>query len=171
MKKIVVRIITIFLLAVTFFIIFQFSNQNGEKSSGVSQKFVRIIIEKLPQTKELSEDTKIEIIQNSQVFIRKGAHFSIYMIVGMLIMTFMSTYKVKIVIKIFISILVGATYAISDEIHQSFIPGRASSIIDVGIDTLGVICGITIIIIIISIYKAIFGKTNAKLNRRGERKK
>lgn len=32
-------------------------------------------------------------------------------------------------------------YAFSDEYHQSFVPGRCQSLIDVGIDTAGVIAG------------------------------
>jgi VanZ family protein len=30
-------------------------------------------------------------------------------------------------------------YAISDEIHQSFIPGRNASVMDIGIDTIGIL--------------------------------
>ena len=51
--------------------------------------------------------------------------------------------------------LVGALYAASDEFHQSFVPGRGPSIIDVGIDSLGVFTGILGVLIIISIYIAL----------------
>jgi len=33
-------------------------------------------------------------------------------------------------------------YAMSDEFHQSFIPGRTSTMVDVGIDTLGAFIGL-----------------------------
>jgi VanZ family protein len=33
-------------------------------------------------------------------------------------------------------------YAITDEIHQSFVPGRSSRVLDVGIDTLGALLGL-----------------------------
>jgi VanZ family protein len=39
-------------------------------------------------------------------------------------------------------ILICVLYAISDEIHQSFVPGRGPSIIDVFIDSTGAITGI-----------------------------
>ena len=48
--------------------------------------------------------------------------------------------------KNFVSICVGLLYAISDETHQYFIPGRQASPIDVGIDTCGVITGILIVL-------------------------
>jgi hypothetical protein len=33
-------------------------------------------------------------------------------------------------------------YAITDEIHQSFVPGRSSRVLDVGIDALGALLGL-----------------------------
>ena len=66
--------------------------------------------------------------------------------VGILIMAFMCTYNVKQKTRIFVSICVGLLYAISDETHQYFIPGRQASPIDVGIDTCGVITGILIVL-------------------------
>ncbi|MGA2090469.1 MAG: VanZ family protein [Endomicrobiales bacterium] len=35
-------------------------------------------------------------------------------------------------------------YACSDEFHQSFVPGRVASVIDVGIDSLGAVVGLII---------------------------
>jgi VanZ family protein len=36
----------------------------------------------------------------------------------------------------------GVLYAVSDEIHQSFVPGRMGSPVDVGIDAVGVVVGV-----------------------------
>jgi VanZ family protein len=36
-------------------------------------------------------------------------------------------------------------YALTDEYHQSFVPGRTSTLIDVGIDTIGALIGLTVI--------------------------
>ena len=99
-----------------------------------------------------------KIVERSQPIIRKGAHLSIYTLVGILIMSFISTYKLHLKYKFSLSILVGLIYAISDEIHQSFTPGRTASPIDVGIDTFGVFLGIIMVLIIISVYKALTEK-------------
>ena len=139
--------------------IFKFSSQDGQTSSGLSRKVARKIIDVFPYTRSLSENTKIKIVEKSQPIIRKGAHLSIYTLVGILIMSFISTYKLHLKYKFSISILVGLIYAISDEIHQSFIPERTASPIDVGIDTLGVFLGIIIVLIIISVYKALMEKS------------
>ena len=42
------------------------------------------------------------------------------------------------------STIIGILYAITDEIHQLFVPGRSGRILDIGIDSLGVITGIFI---------------------------
>ena len=46
-------------------------------------------------------------------------------------------------------------YAMLDEIHQAFVPGRGALITDVMLDTLGVITGIFISLLIIKLYKII----------------
>lgn len=44
--------------------------------------------------------------------------------------------------KIFLfSCIFGILYAISDELHQYFVPGRISSFFDLGIDSLGAVLG------------------------------
>ena len=54
--------------------------------------------------------------------------------------------------RMILSILLGMLYAISDEIHQGFSPGRSPRIADVYIDTLGVILGTLLILLVIKIY-------------------
>jgi len=155
LKRNLYRIITLILLVLTFISIFNFSNQDGQASSGVSRKVAKKIIDIYPYTKNLNEENKKQIVEKIQPIIRKGAHLSIYTLVGILMMSFISTYNIKLKYRFLISILVGLGYASSDEIHQSFIPGRNASIIDVGIDTSGVLLGIILVLIIISVYKKI----------------
>ena len=158
MKRTLFRITMLILLGLTFISIFNFSNQDGKASSGLSKKVARKIVDVFPYTKNLSEKTKNKIVEKTQPIIRKGAHLSIYTLVGIFIMSFISTYKIHLKYKFLISILVGLVYASSDEIHQSFIPGRTASIIDVGIDTSGVLLGIILVVVIISVYKALTEK-------------
>ena len=126
MARTIFRIILITLLCLTFFQIFQFSNEDSTKSSSRSREVMKKIIDIFPYTKNLSESTKIKIVEKSQPIIRKLAHFSIYALVGVLIMAFVSTYKLLLWKKFGISIFVGLLYAISDEFHQSFIPRKVS---------------------------------------------
>ena len=67
-------------------------------------------------------------------------------------MGILSTYPIKENWRILLSVCLGMMYATSDEIHQSFTPGRTPKITDVYIDTLGVILGILLILLGIKIY-------------------
>ncbi len=152
------------LLLATFAIIFKFSSQIAEESDGISNGVLRKIIDVFPYTKELSEEIKIKMVEHGNPIIRKLAHFSIYALVGVWIMAFMSTFDIRLYKKWIISMLVGVLYAASDEFHQSFVPGRGPSIVDVGIDSLGVLTGILAVLIIISIYRAL--KSDKKIEEK-----
>lgn len=129
MKKVIIRIISMLLLLMTFLIIFGFSAQNGEESEGISGKVTAIIVKYIPHANELSIEEKQELIDELHPIIRKIAHFSIYAVVGVSIMSFLYTFSIKKKVQIGSSLLIGLLYAISDEFHQSFIP-RQSSIMD-----------------------------------------
>lgn len=152
------------LLLTTFATIFKFSSQIAEESDDISNGVIRKIIDVFPYTKELSEEIKIKMVEHGNPIIRKLAHFSIYALVGVWIMAFMSTFDIRLYKKWIISMLVGVLYAASDEFHQSFVPGRGPSIVDVGIDSLGVLTGILAVLIIISIYRAL--KSDKKIEEK-----
>jgi vanZ family protein len=152
------------LLLTTFATIFKFSSQIAEESDDISNGVLRKIIDVFPYTKGLSEEIKIKMVEHGNPIIRKLAHFSIYALVGVWIMAFMSTFDIRLYKKWIISMLVGVLYAASDEFHQSFVPGRSPSIVDVGIDSLGVLTGILAVLIIISIYRAL--KSDKKIEEK-----
>ena len=126
MKEVILRIISMTLLLCTFFVIFNFSAQNGEESGGLSKKVTTIFINKFPYTRDLSVETKEKLIEHGEPIVRKLAHLSIYTVVGMCIMSFMCTFHLKLRIKLGVSLVVGLVYAISDEWHQSFVPRKRS---------------------------------------------
>lgn len=152
MQKNVLRGILIVLLLCTFYIIFGFSSQDGEKSGGISKKITGFILVKSSKYNSLEQMKKEEVSKRTERIIRKIAHFSIYTLVGFLLMALFSTYEnIKRKYQIYISAIMGILYAISDEIHQSFTPGRGPKITDVFIDSLGVFFGMTVILLIVEI--------------------
>lgn len=154
MKRTLLRILFLLLLCLTFFAIFKFSSQDGVESGGLSKKVTTKFVNIFPYTKNLSNETKNKLIEHGEIIVRKSAHLSIYTLVGIFIMAFMSTFNTSLKIQFGVSILVGLIYAITDEYHQSFVPGRGPSFVDVCIDTTGVFIGILIILAIVSIYRA-----------------
>lgn len=163
MKINIVRGILIIFLIGIFSMIFGFSNQNGTKSSKTSEKVTILITKNVKSIQNKPVDEKEKIIFYIEGIVRKIAHFTIYMIVGILIRTLCQTYKIHEIDKFSISIITGIIYATADEIHQAFIPGRSSMFIDVLIDTMGTTTGILIIMIIIEICEKInLNKDNHK---------
>ena len=149
------RIIFLIMLIVTFYIIFNFSAQDGEQSGSLSRKITTFIVEILSKVKNMDYNLKLHYIMKLESIVRKLAHFSIYTLVGFSVMGFFCTFDIKNKYKLLSSVLIGVTYAASDEWHQSFTPGRTPSLIDVGIDTLGVLTGIFVMIFLIILFESI----------------
>lgn len=143
------KIITIILIIAWMTLVFYFSNQVSDKSSKLSGGITRAILNffNILESKTLQQQSEIETI------IRKLAHYSIYAIGGILILLHVNLYKINKNKKVIISWLIGITYAITDELHQLFISGRSCEIRDVCIDSLGVITGIIILLIILKCKK------------------
>ena len=116
--------------------IFLFSAQPGEVSKRQSDR-VADGIEKISKDHE-------EINENGIVLIRKSAHFSSYLVLGVSVMWAMSSYKIKKSRVLLYSLLICLAYAMSDELHQSFVPERGPRAWDVCIDFSGTFCGCAI---------------------------
>ncbi len=149
----ILRMILIVLLIGTFGLIFGFSSQDAKESSGVSRKVTETITKGIKSIQEKPKDEKEKIISRIEHIIRKIAHFSIYAVVGALLMALFKTYKLKEINSISYSLILGTIYAISDEIHQCFIPGRGPQVTDVIIDSIGVLFGILLLIFVIKIFE------------------
>lgn len=85
--------------------------------------------------------------------IRKYAHFSEYFILGILAAIALNNYKMPKAITFFISLGICVLYAVSDEIHQLYVPGRSGQAGDVLIDSLGGLLGILVVFFFIGLSK------------------
>ena len=144
-KKIVLWILCISWAIGIFCFSAQPADESNETSLGFTEQIVRffadINIIDLPQDAVEASLVIDNICENINTLIRKIAHFSIYLILGVLVILLINCYKMgwKSVLA---ALLVCLLYAISDEIHQLFVPGRAGMVMDVGIDFLGSASGI-----------------------------
>ncbi len=78
--------------------------------------------------------------------VRKGAHFTEFLILG--ISLFLTVRDLRKRASFWIPWVIGAAYAVSDEIHQYFVPGRSCEVRDMIIDICGVLAGVAIMKII-----------------------
>ena len=144
-KKTQIKIIKMILIIAWMGVVFGFSNQGGTKSSSTSRKVTVAVVQSVSD-KTIEENESL--IEKTEKVIRKLAHYTIYTVGGFLIMNYAYTTNLKLKEKVLYSIAFGAGYAVTDELHQFFMPGRSARVFDVGIDTLGVITGIAIYVAI-----------------------
>ena len=143
--NIIKRSILLVILLAICSIIFMFSNQNSEKSDSTSDKIIYRVLDIITKNNDLSQQEYDELYMSVKILVRKTAHFTIYTLLGLFLMLVLNTININLKERILISWMIGIIYAIGDEIHQYFIPGRTPMMIDVIIDNIGVLCGILIV--------------------------
>ena len=122
------------------------ASQNATVSSGTSGNVIRLIVGIFyPGFDNLPAAEQTEIVASLQFLARKSAHFSIYMILGVLsFLAIISYEKLLFALRLTLSGGICLLYAASDEIHQLFIPGRSGEVRDVMIDFSGAALGIAL---------------------------
>ncbi len=125
--------------------IYSFSMQTGQQSGDLSGGVIRWIAGVFnPNFEALSPAEQSEIISAWQFFVRKTAHFSEYAVLGVLTANAVRFFTAKAWLSIVLPAVISAMYAVSDEIHQYFVPERACSIKDMALDTAGAVTGILV---------------------------
>lgn len=128
------------LLILWMILIFSLSSQVQEKSHNLSTGITEVVaetIEKIVPNKEID-------MKKIHHLIRKNAHFFAYFILCILAMKALRYSGIRGWKNILGALAVCVLYAISDEIHQAFVPGRGPGVKDVLIDSAGAIAGIMV---------------------------
>lgn len=131
---------SIFLCILWMGVIFYNSSNNGRVSNEKSYA----VLSTIQKTRSQIKKAEVHIKDNKEklnIIIRKNGHFLEYLILAVLlgVALFTNNFKGKnaIVYILFISLF----YAVTDEFHQKFVPGRTSDVGDVLIDFSGAILG------------------------------
>lgn len=131
--------------------IFYMSSQNGITSSAISSKATRFISKIVFfGFRDMSAATQEMLIQYLDPFIRKLAHFAVYMALGFFaywggFFMFRKTW-----VQFVYGLCVPVVYAAADEIHQLFVSERSGKLIDVLLDSAGGLIGVLAAFLIIS---------------------
>ncbi len=115
-------------------VIFILSAQKGDESQSLSDRFIIIFGLKF-----------------SSDFVRTCAHFLEYASLSVLI--YNALYRSYGYFRPFLSVIISALYAVTDEIHQLFVEGRACQITDIIIDSIGAAAGIAVLTALIFVYQ------------------
>ena len=134
-KKIILWALVIGLMAT----IFAFSHQPSYKSQDLSDSLLYDIL------LFFKIEVDMPTLEFLSVAIRKLAHFSIYALLGCLLYLLMGGgYSIKPCNSVPGALATSLFYAITDEVHQLFVPGRSGMVKDVFIDFAGAIVGVMV---------------------------
>ena len=130
-------------------LIFCFSAADGTESSDTSHSVGRFLGRLfISGYSEMSEEEQLEWADKLDYPIRKGAHASEYAVLAVLIFGAMgegTVFDRRKYSRYLFSFIFTALYACTDEFHQTFVPGRAGRIFDVGVDSAGAAAGLFIL--------------------------
>ena len=138
-RKLLIMLAVVFWMA----IIFKLSAQPGEQSNLLSTKVTTIIVS---LAKLFRPDVNVLTLNH---FIRKCAHFLAYLVLGIIVLFAMRRIGLMGKQGIGFTLLLCISYAITDELHQAFVPGRTPKLLDVLIDSSGASLGISIYVLFV----------------------
>ena len=130
-SKYLVLAVTLGIMALIFF----FSSQPGETSYQLSGA----VADTVQHSKVSAITPSWFSAQNFNANIRKWAHVYIYCALGVSVAVTVQlwTRRLSLPQRALLSSALCMLYAVSDELHQCFVPGRAMLLSDVGVDALG----------------------------------
>jgi len=138
--KIIKKNIPWLLVIAWMLVIFWFSHQPASESSTLSSGITQMITDVL---KKVIPTLSINI-EGFHHIMRKNAHFFIYAVLGLLVDKGLKSSEITGCRRFGLAVIICVLYAISDEVHQVFIPGRAGQIGDVFIDSIGALAGVSL---------------------------
>lgn len=133
LKKLLLVCIVLFWLIVIFLLSSQPASHSNDLSQGITEKVVRAIEKVTNQQLDLNQWNH---------WIRKNAHFFLYFILGIFLMSGLTAFRVRLRRASLYAFGISVLYAISDEAHQLFVDGRGGQVRDVLIDSAGAALGI-----------------------------
>ena len=123
-------------MGLIFFFSHQPATESSELSSGITEVIVDVVNIIVPDNDLISNQDRISFI------VRKSAHFGVYLVLGLLVsngLIYSNISKSKV---FYLALLICVLYAISDEFHQLYVPGRSGQVSDVLLDSTGSLSGI-----------------------------
>ena len=146
------KFLSLGLVLLVMAIIFWFSSKDASTSDTQSEGIVQTVAEvlEIPKTEEN--------LLSLSFTVRTLAHFLEFTALGFLVFLFLCHFDNKTHQKFLLSLLWGVVYALSDEAHQLLSPGRTFQLVDLGVDTLGVMLGVLISFISVIIIRSTLKK-------------
>ena len=155
MKKFRRRLVWVVLwMAVIFLFSAQTSQRSKELSGAVMEQLtIQQTDNTRPSAKEEPERQLDRDLLNA--VIRKAAHLGEYAVLSVLVAYAIWDLNLPKKAKWILPAAVSSLYAVTDEVHQYFVPGRSCRLVDIGVDTCGAILGICFVAVLAWVWKKI----------------
>lgn len=134
MYKFLSYIVVIVWMALIFNFSHQPANESNELSTGITEVLVTVVENVAPHSDFM--------VGNVNHLVRKNAHFIIYLALGVLLIHSLRLSGVRGYKRSGLALFICVLYAMTDEVHQLFVPGRGGQVKDVLIDSAGAFVGI-----------------------------
>ena len=138
-------------------VVFCFTAQNGDESGDLSSGVTHLLMTIINQLFQLGweEPKLLDMVALWDYPVRKLAHMTEFGILAVLIFCAIKTYKIAQVTKqrYLFAWLGAVAYAVTDEIHQLFVPGRSGNFIDVCVDASGALIAIALVYGVAALYR------------------
>lgn len=182
MKKRGLFILTVLLAIGWMGVIFAFSSQSGADSSETSGRVMQYILRFIePEFHLLDRAAQVRLQDTVTFFVRKGAHFTEYLILGLLLFLLFYQWnslrtriltaegsqvrKRRKVLLLTAAWGIATVYAATDEFHQMFSDERTPGLRDVCIDSAGAAAGVFAAAAMVWICKRIVRKQRLRLRQ------
>lgn len=144
-KRFIITLLTLFTV-LTAATIFWFSSRTAEDSDRQSGMVTDIILRIFcPGYSQMNEAEKQAEIDHAMLYVRKAAHvteFAVFSLMCTLLLGYIHCQKTQRLKRYaLLALAAGVCLAAVDEFSQLGVSGRSGSLIDVGIDTAGVVIG------------------------------
>ena len=147
-KRMILWLLVVLWMGLIFFFSAQPADVSGEQSGGLIRLLLAIFS---PDFDTLLPSEQLAAIERLQHTVRKLTHFGVYGCLGMLCRAALYQHKIKTLLRPILAVIIASFYAISDEIHQWFVPGRSCEFRDVCIDSFGAVCGVLFLMLCIQL--------------------
>lgn len=149
-KKTVLRVIAAILCIAWMVLIFVFSSKDAtdsaKQSEGVTAFVVNVILDLFTDiTEEEKDAARVEL----EPKIRTLAHFTLFFVLASLYYYFLSAFGNRIEKNALLAFCSAAVYAVTDEIHQYFVPGRTMQLSDLVTDSMGAALAVALIMLVL----------------------
>lgn len=123
-------------------LIFGFSAQTAEESGSLSARISQPVTDMIVRLRGgMSAEEEDTLYHQVDGVVRTCAHFSEYAVLGVWLTLLLNGIGLRWP---WLAWLAGAVFAVTDEWHQSYTPGRICAPEDVLVDSLGVLLGVTL---------------------------